>query len=286
MSGSKEGVARGAPGPSAFAEDEAARPFLKWAGGKRGLIAQIQAHLPASFNRYLEPFVGGAALFFHLRPRRAILSDTNERLVRTYRGLQRDPERVIDLLGGFRYERGFYEELRAREIDAEDDAAVAAWLIYLNRTGFNGLYRVNSQNRFNVPFGRHASPTICNAARLRACAAALAGVAIEVSDFEMTARQARKGDLVYFDPPYVPLSATSSFTGYTRAGFGDAEQQRLRDLALELRRRGVHVIVSNSAAPRVYELYGGSFELIEVQARRSINRRGDGRGAITELVIK
>ena len=269
--------------PSASVE---ARPFLKWAGSKRQLLAQFQDHLPSRYGRFIEPFVGSGALFFHLRPRRALLADNNERLVRTYRGLRDDPERVIELLGGYPYDRGFYEELRARDIDAEDDAAVAAWMIYLNKTGYNGLYRVNSKNRFNVPFGRYEAPNVCDAPNLRACAAALAGVEIELSDFEAAARRARKGDLVYFDPPYVPLSTTSSFTAYTHEGFGDPEQQRLRDLALELRGRGVQVLVSNSAAKRVYELYGDDFELVEVQARRSINTRADRRGRITELLIK
>lgn len=262
------------------------RPFLKWAGGKRQLLAQIGPHLPPRFGRFIEPFVGSGALFFHLEPARALLADTNERLVRTYRGLRDAPDRVIDLLASYPHERAFFEELRARDVDAEDDAAVAAWMIYLNKTGYNGLYRVNSKNRFNVPFGRYKAPNVCDEPRLRACAQALAGVEIELSDFERAARRARKGDLVYFDPPYVPLSATSSFTAYTHEGFGDAEQVRLRDLALALRRRGVHVILSNSAAPRVYELYGDDFEIVEVQARRSINTRGDRRGRITELLIK
>jgi DNA adenine methylase len=263
-----------------------ARPFLKWAGSKRQLLAQFQNHLPARYGRFIEPFVGSGALFFHLRPRRALLADNNARLVRTYRGLRDEPERVIALLASYPHERGFYEELRARDVDAEDDAAVAAWMIYLNKTGYNGLYRVNSKNRFNVPFGRYKAPNVCDAPNLRACAAALAGVEIELSDFETAARRARKGDLVYFDPPYVPLSTTSSFTAYTHEGFGDAEQQRLRDVALELKRRGVQVLLSNSAARRVYELYGDDFELVEVQARRSINTRADRRGRITELLIK
>lgn len=265
--------------------DDDGRPFIKWAGGKRSLVHQFRPYLPPSFGRYHEPFVGSGALFFRLMPPRASLSDTNERLIRTYRGVQQNASRVIELLKSYPYDRDFFTEMRQRDIDAEDDVEVAAWFIYLNKTGFNGLYRVNSKNLFNVPFGDFKRPKICDAARLHDCARRLTKVELDVADFETSARRAKPGDLVYFDPPYIPLSATSSFTSYTRHGFDIDAQTRLRDLALELKQRDVHVRLSNSSAPAVYELYEKHFQIVEVSARRSINSKGAGRGAIKELFI-
>jgi len=262
------------------------RPFLKWAGGKRQLVAQMAPHLPDRFGRLHEPFAGSAALFFHLRPQRASLSDTNERLVRAYTGLRDAPDRVIELLSTYPHDKAFFLDMRGRDIDARSDAEVAAWFIYLNKTAYNGLYRVNSKNRYNVPFGDYVRPNICDEATLRRCARQLKGVKLRVEDFEKAGRRARRGDLVYFDPPYVPLSATSYFTGYTKQGFGLDEHRRLRDLALALKARGVHVRLSNSGAPLVQELYGDDFELIPIQARRNINCRAASRGKIVELFIK
>jgi DNA adenine methylase len=162
---------------------------------------------------------------------------------------------------------------------------VAAWLIFLNRVGFNGLYRVNSRNQFNVPFGRYANPTICDETNLRLCSAALAGAEIGCEDFAAVLDRARPGDLVYFDPPYLPLSATSAFTSYTSGGFGLADHQRLRDVALTLKRRGVFVLLSNSSAGAVRELYGPPFACTEVPVTRSVNSDATKRGAVTELLI-
>jgi DNA adenine methylase len=250
--------------------------------------------VPARFERYIEPFVGGGALFFGLSARplsserqpRALLADVNQRLIRTYRGVRDAVDDVIALLRDCRHEAQFYYDMRERSIDERSDAEVAAWLIYLNKIGFNGLYRVNRQNRFNVPFGRHKNPTICDEPTLRACSRALEGVELQVEDFEQVAERAEAGDLVYFDPPYVPLSMTSSFTRYTSDGFDGADQIRLRDLALRLKRRGVHVLLSNSSADYVRELYQQDFEIIEVSATRQVNSKASGRGAITELVIR
>jgi DNA adenine methylase len=265
---------------------EAGRPFLKWAGGKRQLLPHLLRQAPRRFGRYLEPFVGGGALFFALRPRQATLADVNERLIRTYRGVAGRVDDVVRLLRGYPHDPDFFYRIRAVDIDAASDAEVAAWFIYLNKTGYNGLYRVNSKNRFNVPFGRYANPTVCDEPTLRACAAALADKDVVVADFEAVATRARRGDFVYFDPPYAPLSATSSFTSYTSRGFGEADQVRLRDVALGLKKRGVHVLLSNSSAPSVRALYARGFEVLEVPATRSVNSKGTGRGAIAELVIR
>jgi DNA adenine methylase len=263
------------------------RPFVKWAGGKRQLLAELCSHVPEQHGRYYEPFVGGGALFFELRPPRAVLTDVNQRLIRTYRGVRDDVEHVIALLRRYEreHEEAFFYRLRDMDIDAEADAQVAAWFIYLNKVGFNGLYRVNRQNRFNVPFGRHKNPTICDEATLRACSQALAGATIEVADFESAVASAAPGDMVYFDPPYVPLSITSSFTSYTSSGFDSKAQIRLRDLALQLKQRGVHVLLSNSSAEFVRELYEQGFSISEVSATRLVNSKATGRGAITELII-
>jgi DNA adenine methylase len=265
---------------------EGSRPFLKWAGGKRQLLPALLERVPAHYDgTYFEPFLGGGALFFALRPRRAVLADVNERLIRTYEGVRNDVESVIALLEKYPHDPKFFYEQREVDIDARSDAEVAAWFIYLNKTGYNGLYRVNRRNRFNVPFGRYVNPAICDKSTLRACAAALRGVELLVEDFEAVTERAKPGDFVYFDPPYVPLSATSSFTSYTSGGFGLPEQTRLRDVAKQLKQRRVHVLLSNSSAPFIRELYGEGFEIEEVSATRFVNSRASARGAIPELLI-
>jgi DNA adenine methylase len=271
---------------------ERAQPFVKWAGGKRQLLPELLRRVPRVFSRYHEPFVGGGALFFALRAERpalkATLTDVNQRLIRTYLGIQRHVDEVIGLLSDYksRHDEAFFYEVRSRDIDAATDVEVAAWFIYLNKTGFNGLYRVNSRNVFNVPFGRYVNPGICNGAALRACSRALRGAEIEVAAFDSVAERAREGDFVYFDPPYVPLSATSSFTSYTSGGFGAEQQTRLCEVALSLKERGVHVLLSNSAAPFIKDLYeSNGFRIEPVQATRQINSKASDRGAIAEFVI-
>jgi DNA adenine methylase len=262
------------------------RPFIKWVGGKRQLLSELEPRVPSRFNTYHEPFVGGGALFFHLLPERSVLSDTNERLVRAYCGVRDSVEDVIELLSSYPHDRDFYMKMRAVDIDARTDVEVAAWFIYLNRTGFNGLYRVNRQNQYNVPFGDYDNPTICDAENLRACSRALRHADIRCEPFETVLDRARPGDFVYFDPPYVPLSASSSFTSYTSGGFGMDSQRRLRDVAHALKERGVRVLLSNSSAPEVYSLYGDHFELAEVGATRAVNCKASGRGRVQELLIR
>lgn len=265
------------------------KPFLKWAGGKRQLLPELLARTPETFGAYHEPFVGGGALFFELRALGRLgavtLSDTNERLVRTWTAVRDRVEDVIVLLREGKNELPYFMAMRARDIDAEDDAAVAAWFIYLNKTAFNGLYRVNTKGKYNVPFGRYTNPNICDEGTLRAASQALQGVTIARRDFTEVLETAVPGDFVYFDPPYVPLSVSSSFTSYTRDGFSLGEQTLLRDVALTLKQRGVHVLLSNSSAPQVYELYQ-AFEVSEVQATRAINSKASQRGAIAELVMR
>ncbi len=265
---------------------EGIRPFVKWAGGKRQLLPELKRWVPKRYGRYFEPFLGGGALFFALRPPKATLTDVNERLIRTYKGIRDDVEEVIRLLQGYPYDETFFYEMRAKDIDARPDPEMAAWFVYLNKTGFNGLYRVNSRNVFNVPFGRYVNPAICNPSLLRSCSAALKAADIRLSDFESVAKDAERDDFVYFDPPYMPLSVTSSFTSYTSTGFGEKEQTRLRDLALDLKRRGVHVLLSNSSSPFIRDLYREGFEVSDVSATRMVNSKASARGAITELLIR
>ena len=264
------------------------RPFLKWAGGKGQLLGDLVARMPERFGAYHEPFIGGGALFFRAAPARAVLTDTNARLVRTWRAVQQDVEGVLERLEAHRavHSKDHFLALRQRDIDAEGDADVAAWMIYLSKTAFNGLYRVNSRNIFNVPWGRYKNPTIADHENLRACSAALKDATIERADFATVLDRAVPGDFVYFDPPYVPLSASSSFTAYTQDGFSMADQVRLRDLALALKAKGVAVLLSNSSAPAVRELYADGFVVEEVSATRNINSVGSGRGRVAELVMR
>ena len=264
--------------------DAHARPFIKWVGGKRQLLSEILARTPKKYGVYYEPFIGGGAVFFALAPTRAVVSDANERLIRTLKGVRDDVDGVIERLSSYPYEKQFFLSMRDRDIDAANDAEMAAWFVYLNRSCFNGLYRVNRKGRFNVPFGRYTNPRLCDPENLRACSAALLRADVGVAPFEAVLDRAERGDFVYFDPPYVPLSATSSFTSYTSNGFDMASHERLRDVAVTLRSRGVHVLISNSSAPFVRNLYSG-FRIDEVYASRSVNSKASARGKIVELLI-
>ncbi len=263
---------------------------MKWAGGKSQLLAQYDRWFPRRYGAYFEPFVGGAAVFFHLLPdparHRVRLSDLNQDLIEVYRTLQTDLEGLIRRLAehaGQHSEEHFY---RVRSWIPEDLESVdrAARTIYLNKTCYNGLYRVNSSGQFNVPFGRYKNPPILAEPRLRAAACALEGVELAVEGFESVLETAQKGDLVYFDPPYQPLSVTSSFTAYTRWSFGEAEQARLAEVFRELASRRVKVLLSNSDSPLVHELYQG-FPIHLVRANRFINSKADSRQAIREVLV-
>ncbi len=261
------------------------RPFLKWAGGKTQLLEQYARLLPTTYRRYYEAFVGGGALFFALRPREAQLSDVNEELIDCYRGIRDDVDSVITALRTHRYDRDHFYSERARDPSELGLAERAARTIFLNKTAFNGLYRVNSRGLFNVPFGRHRNPNICDEPNLRACAAALQEVDLAAGDFEQCLADARAGDFVYLDPPYVPLSDTSYFTSYSRDGFVWPKQRRLANVFAELAQRGVQVMLSNSDVPELRALFGG-FVIDSVRATRRISRDAAGRGEIGELVVR
>lgn len=263
---------------------EVPRPFLKWAGGKTQLLGALVERLPSRFDRYFEPFCGGAALFFKLQPEHAILSDSNPELVNCYRVVREQVDELILALGRHRYDRDHYYEVR--ELSPSDLPPVerAARTIFLNRTGYNGLYRVNRRGQFNVPFGRYKNPKILDEENLRACSRALGKAKILEGDFEEVAADARRGDIVYFDPPYVPMSRTSDFTAYVQAGFGTEDQARLARLFSALAERDVAVVLSNSDVESVRALYRG-FRIDTVSASRSINSRGEKRGKVAEVVV-
>lgn len=264
-----------------------ATPFLKWAGGKGQLLTQLLPLMPApeQIARYHEPFIGGGAVFFALAPARAVISDLNPELVVCYQVIRREVEALIAELSRHVYEKEHYYSVRAQEPAALSAVERAARFIFLNRTCFNGLHRVNRKGQFNVPFGRHANPTICDAENLRAVARSLRHTEVEHAPFQRVLEHARAGDFVYFDPPYQPISATSSFTAYTAHAFGPAEQAELAQVFRTLDRRGCRVMLSNSNAEFIRALYAG-FEVREVLATRAINRDATKRGPIAELLVR
>jgi DNA adenine methylase len=275
-------------------------PFVKWAGGKSQLLSQFEPHFPAQFGRYIEPFVGGGAVFFHLynqgrlAGRPAFLIDHLQELINCYRVIQNQVEALIaELLHHepHKLEADYYYEVRgwdrAPDYMGRTDVERAARFIFLNRTCYNGLYRVNRRGWFNVPFGRYRNPTICapqGRDNLRAVAGALQGVTLLVSDFGRCLEFALAGDLVYLDPPYHPLSETANFTSYTSADFGVDDQRRLAEVFRDLDRQGCRVMLSNSYTDLVRELYTG-YEQVQMQAIRAISSKGDRRGAIPELLV-
>lgn len=266
-----------------------ARPFLKWAGGKTQLIPQLEDLLPRDIKTFYEPFIGGGSFFFHLankrRFTRAVLNDWNPELVNAYRVVRDFVEELIEQLALYEINKETFEELRKTDPNDLSPVRRAARTIFLNKTCFNGLYRLNKKGHFNAPWGSYKNPKVLNEAVLRNCSEALNRFAVlHNKDFAETVKTAKFGDVVYFDPPYVPLNPTSNFLNYTSDGFSWTDQRRLALCFRELVDRGVAVIASNSDTPQVHELYEG-FERHIVQARRSINSKGNKRGPINEVVI-
>jgi DNA adenine methylase len=260
---------------------------VKWAGGKPKSVPLLLEWVPRDFGTYHEPFVGGGALFWALAPRKAVLRDANVELTGAYRALRDFPHEVIRHLKEHRYEEAYYYEVRAQDPLSLSTAERAARFLFLNRACFNGLYRVNGQGKFNVPFGRYVNPTICDEENLLACSRRLQGIGVVAGSYNGVEREAEPGDLVYFDPPYIPVSKSASFTRYTADGFTLPMQEELRDVALRLAERGVHVVLSNSNAPETRALYDEDrFEVREVSALRSVNSDGAKRGAVTELMMR
>lgn len=262
-----------------------AEPFLKWAGGKRGMLSRLTQFVPKSYRTYCEPFLGGGALFFNLSPANSVLSDLNNELITTYRVVRDNPRELISALSRHYYDKDYYYQIRAIDPKSLSSVEVAARMIYLNRSGFNGLYRVNKKGDFNVPFGRYTNPTIVDTERIMACSDSLKSAVIENLPFqELPWDMFGAGDFVYFDPPYIPISKTSSFTAYQGGGFGESEQLELAELFRKLDSQGVTILLTNSGHESVKRLYEG-FRIIEVPMLRMINSKSDKRSAVTEYLV-
>lgn len=268
------------------------RPFLKWVGGKNQLLPELMKRIDrlGDFDRYHEPFVGGGALYFELlrvKPQRkhAWLSDSNERLIETYRGVSDHVETVIRHLKQHTKNHSKKYYYKIREEIPRSPAQRAARIIYLNKTCFNGLFRENRKGEFNTPIGSYKNPTICDKANLHAVSKALQKAKIESRHFDTVVKKAKPGDLVYFDPPYHPVSSTSSFTAYDRGGFTEDSQRLLADKFRELDEKGVKVLLSNSMTDFIRDLYKG-FKIDTVRANRAINSRADRRGKVDEALIR
>ena len=266
------------------------RPFVKWAGGKSQLLRQFQPLYPKgdSVGRYVEPFLGSGAVFFHiqalLQPSRALLCDTNAELIDTFLAVRDEVDDLIEILRQHQEQHceSYYYEVRTQ--NPQTRVARAARLIYLNKTGFNGLYRVNSRGIFNVPFGHRVNPGILNEGLLRTASVALQKTELAPHDFRDLSAIARKGDFIYFDPPYQPLSKTASFTSYTSGSFGEKDQRDLAAIYAKLDRHGCLLMLSNSDTPLIRDLYAG-FHIHHVSARRMINSNGEKRGPVSEVVV-
>lgn len=262
------------------------RPFVKWAGGKRQLINTLFESAPSSFANYHEPFVGGGALYFKLwsegMVKKAYLNDYNPDLVGAYKVIKKNPLDLIEELKSGKYTNQPEVYYQIRESEPEEEIEKAARFIYMNKTAFNGLYRVNSKGKFNVPFGKYSNPKICDEENILLVSEALRRATITLGDFSVVARKARKGDFVYFDPPYHPLSNTS-FTSYTDADFSEEDQRRLSEVFSTLDNNGVNVMLSNSYSPLIMDLYS-NYEPRKVMARRSINCKADKRGPVAEII--
>ena len=271
------------------------KPFTKWTGGKRQLLFELRENMPQHYGTYFEPFIGGGALFFDVMPTKAVINDYNSNLIHTYTQIRDDVDNLIEHLKIHQNNNSkeYYLDLRSADRDGRlelmSDTEKAARLLYMLRVNFNGIYRVNSKDQFNVPYGRHKNPKIVDTDLLHNISEYLKNNDITILnvDFKTAVNNVKPGDFVYFDPPYVPVSETSSFTAYTNEGFGYQEQVRLRDVFVELDERGAFVMLSNSSVPIVHELYKDyKKNTLIVGATRMVNAKASGRGKVPEVLIK
>jgi DNA adenine methylase len=264
-------------------------PFLKWAGGKRQLISQMNKYFPKKFNKYIEPFVGGGAVLFYLKPKFSIIIDINKELINCYKVIKNNVKELIELLKTHKNEKNYYYKIRALDRDKEkfnelSNVERASRLIYLNRCCYNGLYRVNSKGEFNVPFGKYKNPNFCDEENLLSVSEALKNVKIIHGSFEICLDYAENGDFIYFDPPYHPISKTSSFTSYTKDNFGENSQFELFNVFKQLDEKGCRIMLSNSYNEYIQNLYE-DYKIITLDARRAINCNAKKRGSINVLLI-
>ena len=272
------------------------KPFVKWAGGKRQLIPILNENLPKSFGTYYEPFIGGGALLFHIlterKGQKCSISDLNSDLVLTYTTIRDKIDGLVSSLKN--HEKNYQKDSKTyyysvRESNPRSEIEKTSRLLFMNRTCFNGLYRVNSKGKFNVPLGRYTNPNIVNEDNLRSVSAILntSKVAIKCRDFESVLRDAKKGDLVYFDPPYQPVSDTANFTSYTNKSFTYNDLNRLAELCLKLDSKGCKVLLSNSDSKEVAKIFSDKpWKIKKIQANRSINSNSKKRTGHFELLIK
>lgn len=275
-----------------MASNELVAPVVKWVGGKRQLIQQIAPLIPKVYTTYCEPFLGGGAVLFHLQPKHAVVNDANSDLIELYVVIRDCVEELIESLGAHENTAEYFYEIRAIDRDKERYAALspvdrASRLIYLNKTCYNGLFRVNNAGEFNTPFGAYKNPNIVNAVTLRAVSKYLRenDIVFSSGDFAQVLASLPEKSFVYFDPPYDPVSDSSAFTGYTSGGFGRDEQIRLRECCDELNERGIRFLLSNSDTEFIREQYS-SYTIDTVQAARNINSRGDRRGNVSEVLVR
>ena len=273
-------------------KEVALQPFTKWTGGKRQLLPVIRELMPKKYNRYFEPFVGGGALFFDLAPKDAVINDFNAELINCYQQIKDNPQELIEILKVHQEynSKEYYLDLRSvdrdERIDMMSEVQRAARILYMLRVDFNGLYRVNSKNQFNVPYGRYKNPKIVDENLVSAISTYLNNNQIEIKkgDFEKAVLDVQPGDFVYFDPPYIPLSETSAFTSYTHEGFSYDDQVRLRDTFKKLSDTGAYVMLSNSSSFLVEELYQ-DFNIHYVEATRTNGAKSSSRGKISEIIV-
>lgn len=268
------------------------QPFTKWTGGKRKLLPILRSYMPETFNNYFEPFLGGGALFFDISPRNAVVNDFNEELINTYKQIKDHPEKLIELLQQHQKHNSKTYYLDIRSVDRDNrifemsDIERAARLLYMLRVNFNGLYRVNSKNQFNVPYGKYKNPKIVDSDLIYKISEYLNenNITFLNTDFEKAIREVGEGDFVYFDPPYIPLTETSSFTSYTHEGFSYDDQVRLRDTFKVLSDIGAYVMLSNSSSPLVEELYK-DFNIHLIETFRTNGAQKESRGKISEILV-
>jgi DNA adenine methylase len=282
-------IARVLPGTGRIAPDIVAAPVVKWVGGKTKLLPELLARMPSQFGRYYEPFAGGAALFFRVSPQRATLADFNADLIGLYTTIANDVASVIKRLEYHRdrHSEAHYYQVRSLWNDREASWASAdraATFIYLNKTCFNGLWRVNRSGDFNVPIGRYSDPPICVPDALRAAQSVLARATLKCCDYRTAVEDARRGDFVYFDPPYDPVAPTANFTSYTTSSFGPDQQRELAETARKLVARGCRVMLSNSDTPFIRSIYKG-FQIDRVKCARAINSNASKRGDVDEVIV-
>lgn len=273
-------------------KDELVTPVVKWVGGKRQLIPEIEKHVPSHYSTYYEPFVGGGAVLFHLQPKKAIVNDINEELINLYQVIKDNVDELIEDLKKHKNEADYFYKIRELDRDMRKYKSLssverASRIHYLNKTCYNGLFRVNSQGQFNTPFGRYKNPNIVNEVTLRAVSKYFnnANITFKCCDFEEAVKWARKDSFIYFDPPYDPVSDTSSFTGYDKGGFDRKEQKRLKKLCDRLNDRGIRFLLSNSETEFILELYK-DYKIDIVHAKRSINSKGHKRGVVNEVLVR